>query len=190
MSWGVGPGIWLVLVSVLALPWGAALSAGEPSATVPSTEPPLPALRSLGVEEIRGLRQGEGMGLARPAELNGYPGPAHVLEAARQGGLDLYADQRQAIERIYAAAKAEARALGQQILSLEAALEAGFRSGRMSEDDLARRLEEIGRRRTALRLVHLRAHLLTTALLRPEQVEEYYQFRGYTGEPVQRHHGY
>jgi hypothetical protein len=122
------------------------------------------------------------MGLARPAELNGYPGPAHVLEAASQGKLHLYAEQRGAIERIHARMKAEAQALGRQILAQEAALEDAFRRGRMREDDLVRRVEDIGQKRAALRLAHLRAHLLTTLILSPEQVEDYYQFRGYTTE--------
>jgi hypothetical protein len=129
------------------------------------------------------------MGLARAAELNGYPGPAHVLEAAQAGKLHLYAEQRQAIERIHAKMQAEAQGLGRQILAREADLEAGFRKGQMKEEDLARRVGEIGRNRAALRLAHLRAHLMTTAILRPEQIEDYYMFRGLSAEPVQRQHG-
>ena len=37
-------------------------------------------ISSLSPEDQRALRAGEGGGLAKPAELNGYPGPAHVLE--------------------------------------------------------------------------------------------------------------
>jgi hypothetical protein len=130
------------------------------------------------------------MGLARPAELNGYPGPAHVLEAARDGKLNLYAEQRQAIERLRARVKAEARALGEDILALELQLEASFQSGRIEEGDLVRLVEQIGRKHVALRLVHLRAHLLTASLLRPEQIEEYYQLRGLPAEPSPRRHGH
>jgi hypothetical protein len=136
--------------------------------------------RSLAPEELRDLQEGEGMGLARAAELNGYPGPAHILVAARAGKIDLYAEQREAIERIHAATKAKAQALGQQILAQEASLEAGFRTGHVVEAELARRVEDIARMLAELRLTHLRAHLLTAAILRPEQIEEYYQFRGYT----------
>ncbi len=119
------------------------------------------------------------MGLARSAELNGYPNPARVLEAARAGKLDLFADQRQAIERIQAAMKTKAQSLGREILAEEAALEAGFRTGRVADEDLSRQVEDIGRKLAELRLTHLRAHLLAADLLRPEQIEEYYQFRGY-----------
>ena len=34
--------------------------------------------------EISDYLSGKGMGLAKAAELNGYPGPAHVLELAEQ----------------------------------------------------------------------------------------------------------
>ena len=163
---------------------GPAASAERLAEQVPSS------LRRLSAEEIRSLRDGEGMALARSAELNGYPGPAHVLEAARQGKLHLYAEQRQAIERIHVAMKVEAQALGQQILALEALLEAGFRTGRIVEADLARQVEDIGRKRAALRLTHLRAHLLTAGLMSAEQIEHYYQFRGFTTESPERGHGH
>ncbi len=135
-------------------------------------------MRGLTSDEVRGLQEGEEMGMARAAELNGYPGPASVLEAAQKGKLDLYADQRQAIERIQAAAKAGAQSLGRELLAQEATLEAAFRSGHMVEADLTRQVEDIGRKLAALRLIHLRAHLLTVELLRPRQIEEYYQYRG------------
>jgi hypothetical protein len=167
------------LVGLAVLAWGGVTSGGQSPGTAPASEPFRPNIRSLSAEEIRGLREGEGSGLARAAELNGYPGPAHVLEADRAGKIHLYAEQRQAIERIRAAMKAEAQALGQQILAQEALLEAGFRAGRIVEADLLRQVEDIGRKRAELRLTHLRAHLFTAGLLRPEQIEEYYQFRGY-----------
>lgn len=50
-------------------------------------------LRGLSSEEIKELREGRGMGLARAAELNGYPGPRHVLDAADAGKLSLSGEQ-------------------------------------------------------------------------------------------------
>lgn len=176
----VGGGAWLAMMGAVVVAWSDPASAQQPLGAIPPPGPASPKVWGLSAEEIRSLRDGEGMGLARPAELNGYPGPAHVLEAARAGKIHLYAEQRQAIERIHAAMKAEAQALGHQILAQEAALEAAFRTGRMVEADLARRVEDIGQKRATLRLTHLRAHLLTAGLLRPEQIEDYYQFRGYT----------
>ena len=39
-------------------------------------------IKSLSEAEIRALQNGEGMGFARLAELNSYPGPRHVLDLA------------------------------------------------------------------------------------------------------------
>jgi len=44
-------------------------------------------LKALSDDDIAALRNGEGMGMAKAAELNGYPGPAHVLTLAAQLGL-------------------------------------------------------------------------------------------------------
>ena len=170
---------------VLAILMGSGVASAERlPEQVPSN------IRSLSAEEIRGLRDGEGMGLARAAELNGYPGPTHVLEAAREGKIHLDAEQQQAIEAIRAAMKAEAQALGRQILALEAALEAGFRERRLTEAELTHQIEEIGSRRAALRLAHLRAHFFTAGLLRPEQIEHYTQFRGYATASPGHGHGH
>ncbi len=178
----------VVSVTVLTL-GGIGLGRQLPGAAW-ALEPVRAEIKSLNAEEIRGLQEGEGMDLARAAELNGYPGPAHILEAARAGKIELYADQRQAIERIHAAMKAKAQALGSQILAQEASLEAGFRTGRIVEADLARQVEDIARMLAELRLTHLRAHLMTAAILRPQQIEEYYQFRGYSAPSSGRHLGH
>lgn len=190
MDMRVVRGYGMVVLSVVVTVWSGAGLAGQAPGGIPAPDAASLKISALSAEEIRGLREGEGMGLARPAELNGYPGPAHILEAARAGKIHLYAEQRQAIERIHAAMKVEAQALGQQILLQETALEAGFRTGRIGEADLVRWVEDIGRIRATLRLTHLRAHLHTATLLRPEQIEHYYQFRGLATEPLQRRHGH
>jgi hypothetical protein len=51
------------------------------------------AVKALGDDEIADLRAGRGMGLALAAELNGYPGPRHVLEHA--DALALTSEQRE-----------------------------------------------------------------------------------------------
>ena len=40
-------------------------------------------LKALSSEELADLKAGRGMGLALAGELNGYPGPKHVLELAK-----------------------------------------------------------------------------------------------------------
>jgi hypothetical protein len=39
-------------------------------------------IKALSDQDIKELQSGHGKGLAKAAELNGYPGPAHVLELA------------------------------------------------------------------------------------------------------------
>jgi len=52
------------------------------------------------------------MGVARAAELNGYPGPRHVLDAARDGRLHLSPAQGQAVQRLFDDTAREAQRLG------------------------------------------------------------------------------
>jgi hypothetical protein len=63
--------------------------------------------------ELEQLRNGDGMGLARPAELNHFPGPKHVLELAAE--LELRQEQRTRVEEVFAAMQQQARALGAEI---------------------------------------------------------------------------
>src|SRR3546814_2442449 len=58
-------------------------------------------IKALSDQEIADLRRGRGMGYARAAELNGYPGPRHVLDMA--GALGLAPDQAAAAETLFRA---------------------------------------------------------------------------------------
>lgn len=82
------------------------------------------ALKALSDDEQTALAQGHGMGFAKAAELNGYPGPMHVIELSRR--LDLTPEQRSASERPMAEHKAHARELGAQVIDTERALERLF----------------------------------------------------------------
>jgi hypothetical protein len=57
-------------------------------------------VRVLSDQQIADLRAGRGMGLALPAELNGYPSPVHVLELGDQ--LKLTKDQRARVQEFHA----------------------------------------------------------------------------------------
>lgn len=46
-------------------------------------------IKALSSDEVAALLAGKGMGYAKAAELNGYPGPAHVLEHAAQRYMQL-----------------------------------------------------------------------------------------------------
>jgi hypothetical protein len=57
------------------------------------------AIKALSAEQIADLKAGRGLSLALAAELNGYPGPRHVLELVEQLGLT---DQQRAdVQRLF-----------------------------------------------------------------------------------------
>ena len=164
----------------------AAESLRSPYAAIPGT-----AASGLLPEEVEGLTKGQGMALALAAEVNGYPGPRHLLDAAHAGQLELLPDQRETIQRIYDRMLAEAKAKGQEILQAEEGLAMRFRHGHIDEATLRNLLGHIGLLRADLRFIHLRTHLETKTLLTPEQIARYKTVRGYdggTGGPEQHKH--
>ena len=71
----------VVFALALLLSAGGALAQAGP-APQPYAGLDVRAVKALSDVQIADLRAGRGMGLALPAELNGYPGPTHVLEHA------------------------------------------------------------------------------------------------------------
>ena len=72
------------------------------------------AIKSLTGEQGRELLAGHGMGLAKAAELNGYPGPMHVLEHAE--AMALTPAQRDATQALMAGHRERARRVGGQLV--------------------------------------------------------------------------
>jgi hypothetical protein len=139
------------------------------------------AIKSLSAEDIEELRRGGGWGLAKAAELNGVPGPAHLLELKDEISLD--AAQIAALEKLFSVMQVEAIAEGERLIALEATLEADFRDGTVTEANLRAQLHEIAASLGRLRFIHLRTHLETPGLLSAMQVERYNQLRGYAADP-------
>lgn len=137
-------------------------------------------IKALSAEQVDDLQAGRGMALALAAELNGYPGPRHVLDLGQ--ALGLTAAQRAAVEALFRDMQAEAQRLGTEILREEAALDHAFRSGRADETALHDRLARLGALQGELRYAHLRSHLAAHALLSPAQVAEYNALRGYAAD--------
>jgi uncharacterized protein (DUF305 family) len=135
------------------------------------------SVRGLSQEEIDGLLAGEGMGYARSAELNGYPGPRHVLDIADE--LQLSSEQTTNIITIFDDMKKRAVALGQEIVEAESLLSQSFADKTISEESLQAQLSKLTNLYSQLRQVHLRAHLAVTPLLDAEQLEQYQVLRGY-----------
>ncbi len=138
-------------------------------------------IKSLSAEDLAELRRGGGWGLARAAELNGMPGPAHLLELKNQ--IPLTADQIMAISAIFEGMRTTAIAEGERLISGEEALETAFRNGSITNKSLQELLSDIGQARIALRYVHLAAHLKTLPLLTHDQIARYNVLRGYSDDP-------
>src|SRR6266404_6922463 len=79
------------------------------------------SIKALSQEDTAALRKGEGMGMAKAAELNGYPGPDHVLALARQ--LSLTEDQLLRTRIIFDRMSAAARPLGDELITHEQTLD-------------------------------------------------------------------
>lgn len=135
-------------------------------------------IKALSPDDVAGLLEGRGMGFARAAELNGYPGPLHVLELSEE--LNLSDMQRGAVEQIRGAMQAEAQALGAQVVAMEEHLDALFADARASPDEVDRMTMHAAEAKGRLRAVHLRAHIVTRSALTTEQVALYDRLRGYT----------
>ena len=144
------------------------------------------SIKALSDQQIADLREGRGMGLALPAELNGYPGPAHLLELADQIGLS--DSQRSAIQLLFNAMKAETIPLGERLIGQEATLDGLFSTHHATEENVAAATAEIGATQAKLRAAHLKYHLSTLALLQPERIQRYAQLRGYGGGDHHHHH--
>jgi hypothetical protein len=168
---------------LLVLAGGAA--AAEPSPYAGWQER---AIRALSPQQVEDYLEGRGMGMALPAELNGYPGPRHVLELAAE--LDLRPDQLAQAERLFADMRARAIAIGHRILAREAALDELFASGTASEAALREATEELGLLNGRLRAHHLGYHLAMRDLLEPDQIRRYQQLRGYGPPPATGEHGH
>ena len=189
-------GFGLVLVGLVAAGWlvaataeegtpaaGHGHGAGHGGATREPNSPyaedfdPTAAIRALTPEEVAQIERGEGAGFARPAELNGVPGPRHVLDLAHELGLSH--EQRTRVQAVYDAMRAAVIPAGQRYLAAEQALEADFRAGTLTEAELPGRVAEVSRLEAELAAIHLTAHLRTAKLLTPEQIGAHNRLRGY-----------
>jgi hypothetical protein len=170
----------LVIMAAAALTSGAWAAGEAPYAGWESRE-----IKALSAEQIDDLRNGRGMGLALAAELNGYPGPRHVLDLADQLGLTI--EQQVEAQRLLDEMQAQAIALGAEVIAGEAALERMFALGAALDASVQTATIELGRLQGALRGHHLRYHLAMRDLLSPHQVMRYRQLRGYSAEGAHGH---
>ena len=174
------------LLMACAIPGAAAQTAPQPGAYAGQQTR---AIKSLSEQEVDDLLAGRGGGFAKAAELNGYPGPAHVLELKEP--LQLSDAQVAATQALMARHRAAARSLGEKLVASEHSLDQAFGSHAANEASVGTLTAVVARYQGELRAEHLKTHLAQTALLTPEQVRRYTQLRGYAGaeaEPVQADH--
>ena len=144
------------------------------------------SIKALSTQQIDDLKAGRGMGLALAAELNGYPGPAHVLELSEK--LALSAEQQMRIQALFDSMKAESTPIGARLIEQEGALDRQFARRSITSGALQDATMKIGLTQAELRNAHPKYHLETAQILSPEQMKQYADLRGYTSDAPARHH--
>lgn len=173
----------IVLLLVMILP--CIVVASERSPYVGEEHRPL---ASFSQAEVESLRKGDGMGFAKLAELNHFPGPKHVLDMA--DSLDLSPSQVTATRQLYIEMKEKAVNLGEKLLAAELLLDKSFEDESITDKKLESALRDIGNIRSQLRYTHLEAHLRQKRILSAEQVAIYDTIRGYGAhaqDPIAEH---
>ncbi len=177
----------LILATVqVAVPLQAA---AQNNHTMPYAGQHQRAIKALSEQDILELESGGGWGLAKAAELNGMPGPTHLLELKEQIGLS--GRQILLIGEMFDQMKKQAIPLGIELVALERQLDEAFASGQVNAEILKQHLKAISNVQSQLRFVHLSAHLQTPKLLTPDQITSYKRLRGYGAvEPGHLHSGH
>jgi hypothetical protein len=171
-----------ILLSIFAV----AVVIGSATAQTPCAGMQTRPIKALSDQQIEDLRAGRGMGMALAAELNGYPGPSHLLELADKIGLS--EAQRDSVRSMFEAMKAETIPIGERLIAHEIALDKLFADHTVTSEKLSAATAEIGATQAELRAAHLKYHLSTVAMLEPSQVQQYSALRGYDNGGSQEHH--
>jgi Spy/CpxP family protein refolding chaperone len=166
----------VLLVSLVAI----AASAAAAQAPSPYAGQEQRSIKALSADEVRDLIEGRGLGLAKAAELNSYPGPLHVLEIADQ--LALSDAQITATKSLHSSMRDKARHVGALIIEAERNLDRAFAAGSIDGMELRTRVNAIATLQAELRVAHLEAHLAQRRVLAPEQVVRYNALRGYDSD--------
>ena len=159
-------------ITLCALFFSTAAFSAEPYAGEETRE-----IKSLSPQEISNYLEGKGAGMAKAAELNHYPGPAHVLELAQ--ALALSETQIRSTQSLFNAMQQGAQRLGKTLVEKEQALDQAFAQKSINRENLKILLDQIGLIQAGIRLQHLQAHLEQASILSEAQRLRYDQLRGY-----------
>ena len=143
-------------------------------------------IKALSQSDIDGYLKGKGMGLAKAAELNHYPGPLHVLELEKE--LKLTEKQKKQTQELFNSMQSRAIEIGEKIVEKEHNLDRLFAENTIDSDSLQKTLLEIGTLQANLRYVHLNTHLAQKQILTKHQIMQYDQLRGYNDTSHGKHH--
>lgn len=135
-------------------------------------------IKALSPEQMADLRAGRGMGLALAAELNGYPGPRHVLDLADE--LKLSPEQHRRTEDLFTAMQRETGVIGERLIEAERRLDRLFAERQATPQSVSAATSEAARLEGQLRAAHLRYHLAMVDVLTPDQAHHYNRLRGYS----------
>jgi Spy/CpxP family protein refolding chaperone len=134
-------------------------------------------IKSLSESDIDELTFGKGWGLAKAAELNGVPGPKHLLEMKDE--IALTENQIMKIETVFKDMQNKAIKLGKELIELERELNDLFASRTVNDTLLKESLNKIEATHKQLRYIHLAAHLETPSIVSEKQIQLYNELRGY-----------
>ena len=160
-------------------------SAASSSQVSPYSGQEIRDIKSLSDNDVQSLQNGTGEafgGIAKLAELNGYPGPRHVLDIAQE--LQLTDRQRMEIELIYQNMSNNAKSIGSAIIGIEQDMDEVFANKSITEENLITLLDKSANLYGQLRFVHLSAHLDTAQIMTTEQIQMYNEMRGYDGGSI------
>ena len=138
-------------------------------------------IKSLSQVDVESLQEGSGVafgGMAKLAELNGYPGPRHVLDAVEE--LNLTEEQKEKTQDLFDAMQNDAISIGEEIINIEQRMDDGFSSSTIDKTSLQEDIEASAELYAELRYTHLATHFDMVDILTEEQVAEYNLLRGYT----------
>lgn len=134
-------------------------------------------IKALSQQEVNDYLKGDGLGYAKTAELNSYPGPRHILDLSKE--LKLTTDQIYRTEDIFKKMNLQAIDLGKQFIEKEIELEQAFASGSIDGEKLNLALSTIAEIESKIRYTHLKAHLDQKGMLTQQQITLYDKLRGY-----------
>jgi hypothetical protein len=169
----------------------------QPQITIAPSPAPSPyvgfetrEVKTLSTERQEGLKRGRGLGYALAAEMNGYPGPQHVIELAEPLGLDV--DQKARAQAVFNKMQKDAIAAGEALIAAEAHLDRMFHQKQATPERVEAQTAVAAAQEARLRAIHLNAHLAMMQILTPDQIDSYGRLRGYVdkAEPQGGQHGH